>query len=67
VAVKRRSGTRGFRNEKGDMVGLQAIGCGSYKRSKRVAPDEMAQAFRIVFFKSFWQVHGLNLFASAPN
>jgi hypothetical protein len=67
VAVKRRSGTRGLGNEKGNMVGFQPTGCGGYKRSKRVAPDEMAQAFRIVFFKSFWQVHGLNLFASAAN
>jgi hypothetical protein len=60
VAVKRRTGTRGVGNEKGNVVGLQAIGCGGYKRSKRVATDEIAQTFWFVFFKSFWQVHGLN-------
>src|SRR5688572_6846922 len=56
VAVKHRTGTRGFGNEKRNVVGLQAIGRGGYKRSKRVATDEIAQAFWIVFFKSFWQV-----------
>jgi hypothetical protein len=67
VAVKRRSRPRGFGDEQGNMIGVQATGCGGDKRSKRVAPDEMAQAFRILFFKSFWQVHGLNLFKSAAN
>ena len=39
---------------RGRGYGLQvAIGCGGYKRSKRVATDEIAQAFWFVFFKSF--------------
>jgi len=58
VTVKRCRGTRGLGNEKGNMVGIPATGCGSNKRSERIAPDEMAQAFPIVFCKSLWQVHG---------
>src|SRR5262245_55593665 len=65
VAVEPRAGSPGCDNEKGNVIGVQPIGCGGYKRSKRVATNEITQAFRIVFFESWWQVHGLT--SSCPS
>ena len=65
--MKRRTGTRGVGNEKGNVVGLQAIACGGDKRSKRVATDEIAQTSDLCSSNAFGEYMGSTLFASAAN
>jgi hypothetical protein len=60
VAVKPRAGIRGCGEEKGNVVGIQATGCGCDKRAKRVATNESAQALWIIVGERWWQIHRLN-------